>query len=90
MLERSEDGNAVVCATGHLRYVGAWLDQAALKRVMAAACADAGLDTLDLPDAVRVRDTGNERFWFNYDLHAADAEGRRLPPLSVLRETLPD
>ena len=90
VLERSEDGSAAVCATRHLRYVGAWLDQAALKRVMAAACADAGLDTLDLPDAVRVRDTGKERFWFNYDLHTADAEGRQLPPLSVLRETLPD
>lgn len=90
VLERTKDGSAVVCATGNLRYVGAWLDQTALKRVMAAACVDAGLQTLDLPDAVRVRDTGKERFWFNHDLHAANVEGRQLPPLSVLREILPD
>ncbi|WP_259938570.1 beta-galactosidase [Sulfitobacter sp. M368] len=90
VLERSEDGSAVVCASGHLRYVGAWLDQTALKRVLAAACANSGLETLDLPDAVRLRDTGKERFWFNYDLHAADVQGRHLPPLSVLRENLPD
>ncbi len=90
VLERTEDCSAVVCASRHLRYVGAWLDQTALKRVLAAACANSGLETLDLPDAVRLRDTGKERFWFNYDLHTAEVQGRHLPPRSVLRENLPD
>jgi len=86
VLERAQDGSAVVCGSGNLRYVGAWLDQTALRRVIGAACADAGLPTMDLPDAVRVRATGTELFWFNYDLHSADVEGRHLPPLCVLRE----
>lgn len=89
-LETTQDGEPLVVAQGKLRYVGAWLDQTALKRVVRAACDAAGIErTLDLPPGVRVRDTGSERFWFNHDVEERRVGDVTLPPVSVLRQDLP-
>ena len=89
-LETTQDGEPLVVAQGKLRYVGAWLDRTALKRVVRAACDAAGIErTLDLPPGVRLRDTGRERFWFNHDIEEHRVGDLTLPPVSVLRQDLP-
>ena len=85
--ERSTAGEPVVMATGRTHYLGGWLDETALRRVIARACAAAGIDILSLPEGLRRRNTGAERFWFNYSTEERKVAGRTLPPLSVLRET---
>jgi len=54
--------------------------------VFARACDDAGIETLDLPEGVRIRDTETERFWFNYETEAQMVEGRALPACGLKRE----
>ena len=87
-LERTVDGEAVVVSQGKLRYVGAWLDQTALRRIVRVACEAAGVDCLpDLPRGVRLRDTGRERFWFNHDVEEHRVGDLTLAPVSVLRQS---
>lgn len=88
VLESTTDGQAVVVAQGRLIYVAGFLDRDAMRRLITMASDRAGLETLDLPESVRCRDTGDERFWFNYGTQTEDADGRALPPLSVTREVL--
>lgn len=86
--ERTADGAAVVMSSGHQSYVGAWMDDVALRRVIGAACARAGVPTMDLPDGVRLRACGEERFWFNHTTQAVQIDGFTLPPCGVRRERL--
>lgn len=86
--ERTLDGAAVVMSSGNLNYVGAWMDATALRRVIGAACARTGVSTMDLPDGVRLRDCGTERFWFNHTTQAVQINGFTLPPCGVRREFL--
>lgn len=86
VLEETETGAPVMVAGGGLHYLGAWLDQTALARVLGGLCSERGLETLTLPEGVRRRDTATERFWFNYDNAPHEVDGRLLEPASVLRE----
>lgn len=83
---RLEDGRPLMMREGGLRYLGGWLDRAALDRVLRGACQEAGVETLGLPPGLRVRDAGPWRFWFNYGPVETEAHGVRLPPAGVLRE----
>ncbi|CUI44556.1 beta-galactosidase [Cognatishimia activa] len=83
---RSKDGEAAVVSNGDVTYVAAWLNQTALRRVLAPIAEGQGLDVLDLKDGVRVRDTATERFWFNYGASETEYDGRRLEAASVIRE----
>ncbi|MEQ8480379.1 MAG: beta-galactosidase [Hoeflea sp.] len=88
VLERTADNEPAVVARGKLIYCAGWLDADAMFRLVQNLSARAGLGTLDLPDDVRCRDTGTERFWFNYGACEHTVQGRSLPPISVTRETL--
>ncbi|TDT75614.1 beta-galactosidase [Litoreibacter halocynthiae] len=88
VLERSVDGLAVVMGTGRLCYIGAWPDQDALRRIIGQECEIAKIATLDLPDGVRVRDCGTERFWFNYNSEAVSVDGLTLDAAGVCRQTI--
>ena len=83
---RLADGRPVMMRTGAVRYLGGWPDEEALAHILRDACAEAGVETLDLPEGVRVRDAGAHRFWFNYGPEAAQAHGVALPPAGVHRE----
>ncbi|MGR3683277.1 beta-galactosidase [Sagittula sp.] len=87
VVERSATGAPALMREGRVSYLGGWPDPVAGRRIIAGLCARAGLDTVELPEGVRRRDTGAERFWFNHTEHAIRVEGRDLPPLSVTRET---
>lgn len=86
-IETTHDGEVVVVAQGNVTYVGGWLDQEVWRRVIQRACDHAGVKVLALPAGVRVRETANERFWFNYDTETHTLDGLTLQPISVHRES---
>lgn len=88
--ERSVDGAPVIMGSDRLSYVGAWLDQNALRRLIKRKCAAAGIATMDLPDGVRVRDCAEERFWFNYNAEPVVVDGRTLDAAGVHRQSSTD
>ena len=71
-----------------MTYCGAWLDEAGADRLVRDLCARAGLACYDLPEGVRTRKAGSERFWFNHGLEHAQTPAGVLPPAGVLR--IPD
>ncbi|MEV8468528.1 beta-galactosidase [Fluviibacterium sp. DFM31] len=85
ILVRTEAGEAALVAQGQILYSAGWFDPSAMMRVMRLACLRAGIDTMDLPGGVRCRDTGTERFWFNYDTETHVVAGMTLDPVSVTR-----
>ncbi|AXI44690.1 beta-galactosidase [Sulfitobacter sp. SK012] len=88
VIEQDENGAPALMREGNLHYLAGWPDHAAARRIFGALCTQAGLKIHDLPSGVRCRDTGSERFWFNYDTTSHKIGGVTLPPISVLRETL--
>lgn len=85
---QTSDGEAVAVSQSGMTYVGGWLDQAGWQRLLSTACAISGLATVDLPAGLRRRDTGTERFWFNYDTESHTVDGETFPPISVTRQVL--
>ena len=73
-------------ATKFGAYVG---DAAALDRLIGELCARAGVETRAMPVGVRLRETGRERFWFNYGAEPVETEAGTIPAAGVLRTGLP-
>lgn len=82
--ERSADGWPAIMARHGLRYLAGWPDAEALARILAEACAEAGIATETLPEGLRCRDTATHRFWFNYDAGAVTHAGITLPAAGVV------
>ena len=66
VLSRFADRRPAVIASGRARYVGFWPDAQALTALMRHVTQAAGLGTIELPDAVRLRRRGDLLFAFNY------------------------
>jgi beta-galactosidase len=64
--EIAEHGHGLVWRHGSVHYVSATPTPALLQRLFAAAAAEAGIATTDLPEGVRLRRAGNLVFAFNY------------------------
>lgn len=82
----TEAGDAVVVKQRNQRYVGGWLDLAGWQRVIRALSLETGIETIEMPEGVRVRDTASERFWFNFSTEVQTVIGITLAPISVLRQ----
>ncbi|MEM1074790.1 MAG: beta-galactosidase [Pseudomonadota bacterium] len=67
-----QDGSPFMVRTGIMSYIGGWADAALWDRVLEIAAAQAGIDLLQLPDGLRIRDTSNLRFYINYGLEPAE------------------
>lgn len=65
-LAQFSDGGPALVAAGHHHYLACWPDAGLLSSLMAFMTRKAGLDTLDLPDGIRIRRRGNLLFAFNY------------------------
>ena len=87
VLSASEDRSVAVRKDGQV-YLGAWLDQVGLRRLFRSLCRESGVPVIDLPDGVRIRETANERFWFNYGSESQNAGDMDLPPVSLIRTPL--
>jgi beta-galactosidase len=81
--EMTTDGWPAIVGHGALRYLTGWPDDAALDRILAAACTGAGLPVTPLPEGLRRRDAGGTRFLFNYNPHPVTHDGITLPPAGV-------
>lgn len=87
VIEETADGWPVLIGA-RLRYLCGWPDDAAFGRILASACAEAGVVTDTLPQGLRCRTSGGHRFWFNYGPEPVTHRGRTLPAAGVLWEPL--
>jgi beta-galactosidase len=62
----TKDGHTVLMRAGKLAYLGGWPDDAGWDAILGRACTALGLATEDLPEGLRLRDTEQHRFAFNY------------------------
>ncbi|WP_421701873.1 beta-galactosidase [Aliiroseovarius sp.] len=85
---RLAGGAPLAMRAGQVTYLGGWLDQDGLIRLLRDTCAEAGIETLDLPEGLRIRDTGHERFWFNHTPRDMVFAGYDIPAAGVLRQLL--
>ena len=66
VLSQFVDGRPALVASGRAHYLGFWPDAATLAAMMRHFAHKAGLATVDLPEAVRLRRRGDLLFAFNY------------------------
>lgn len=69
----ADDGFPISAHRGGLTYLAGWPDAALWRQVLKRAAHDAGLQTHDLPDGLRLRDHGKVRTLVNYGNTEADA-----------------
>jgi beta-galactosidase len=81
--ERTVDGRPAAVTAGGLTYLAGWPDATALDRLVATACADAGLTYRPMPEGLRRVETTTHRFFVNYGAEAATHEGRTIPGAGV-------
>jgi beta-galactosidase len=84
----SEAGEPFAMNKDNQTYLGGWLDDATLDQFILTTCAAAQVYTLPMPEGVRIRTTGTERFWFNYADQSVACHGIELEPAGVSRVTL--
>jgi beta-galactosidase len=81
--ESTSDGWPAVVSAGAVHYMAGWPDDAALDRMLMAACAAQGINVDPLPEGLRRRDTGTHRFWFNYNPVPVEWGGVVIEPAGV-------
>ena len=84
----TEAGAPVAKQAGRVTYMAGWGDATALDRLVNMLCVRARIATVKMPEGVRCRETGSERFWFNHNTTPAETPVGILPAAGVLCETL--
>ncbi|MCC1494844.1 beta-galactosidase [Cognatishimia sp. F0-27] len=80
-----EDGTPVLVGSQACFYCAAWLDESGLDRLVACVAKRADLSVTPMPEGLRCRDTGAERFWFNHTNAEIDSPDGPVPAAGVLR-----
>ncbi len=83
IIETTSKNDPAIIGTTKLQYIAGWADQLALTRVLTRICANIGIKAEALPLGVRVRDAGNVRFLFNYDVEPHVINGKQIAAASV-------
>ncbi|MEX3017897.1 beta-galactosidase [Gymnodinialimonas hymeniacidonis] len=83
VIEHDTQNRPLMVRAHHLSYLAAWPDTTAIQRILTRAAIAAGLDPIDLPKDIRIRDTGRTRFVFNHSPDSVEFEGQTLPPAGV-------
>lgn len=60
------DGSAAMVTGGRFSYLGAWAEPDLLRQILQTIFARVGVETINLPDHIRLRKRGNLTFAFNY------------------------
>ena len=81
-----EDGQPAVMSAGKVHYIGGWPDPVAWRRLIESACQAEGIETVALPDNLRIRDTQKRRYVFNYGPAAVTVDGQTVPAAGVIWE----
>lgn len=77
------DGTAFMMRAGGTAYIGGWPDPELWDRIIQAETARAGVETVALPEGLRIRDTATHRFYFNYGPETCQFGDVELPPAGV-------
>ncbi|MFK7761785.1 MAG: beta-galactosidase [Roseobacter sp.] len=85
---RYTDDTAFAMCAGKTTYIGGWPDATLWDRLVAQAAKKCGIDTLHLPEGIRLRDTPTHRFYFNYGPKPCHFEGMTLLPAGVAWKAL--
>ena len=80
---KTKDGRPAIMSAGKLHYLAGWPDEAAFDAILVDAAKAERLEVLDLPEGLRVRDTGTHRFVFNYAPEVVTYDGTQIPPAGV-------
>ena len=85
-----ETGEPVLAKSGTVSYLAGWPDAALWDRIIKRLCDDCDIETTEMPDGVRRRDTATHRFYFNYGPELALIDGLELPSAGVHWQKLSD
>jgi len=85
---QTTDGQPAIMGNTHLRYLAGWPDEATFDQIIQAACGECGIQTVTLPDGLRIRDTATHRFVFNYAKYPQDWNGTTVAAAGVHWELL--
>jgi len=88
VIETTIDGDAAIVRQGNITYIAGWPDQIALTHLFKNICSMAGIPTIAMPDGLRIRDTGTERFWFNYNSYTVNYDQIEIPPANLIRVSI--
>lgn len=80
---RRQDGLPAMMG-GKISYLAGWPDDQTLTSILRELCQAQGIATWDLPDALRKRDSGARRFWFNHGATPLVWQGHDIPPAGVM------
>ncbi|MEM7710814.1 MAG: beta-galactosidase [Pseudomonadota bacterium] len=83
-VEATEDGTAVLIRRGNRAHLTGWPDAVAARRILGDLAREAGLETHDLPDGLRLREAGGTRFVFNYADRPQTFDGQEVPAAGLL------
>ncbi|MEL7183538.1 MAG: beta-galactosidase, partial [Pseudomonadota bacterium] len=86
VVERTADGTPILLRDGKRFHLAGWPDAEAARRILRDLAHAAKIPTQTLPDGVRIRDTGSERFIFNYSPQAQPFQGGTIPAAGVIRQ----
>jgi len=88
VLEELNDGSPVLIESGNTYYLGASLDNSALKRVLTGLCEKLNIKVVNLPEGVRIRSTASHQFVFNHNAESVEFEGQFVAAAEVVISAL--
>lgn len=66
IIDQTNEGAAILLQKDNWLYLGAWLDDDALRQMFTRILCELDIETLELPHGVRIRRTQDHTFFFNY------------------------
>lgn len=78
------NSESVMKRTNGIRYLGGWPDQTLWARIIQKAAHESDIETINLPDGFRLRDTLHHRFGFNYSPEPVEFMGNIIPAAGVI------
>ena len=88
VVHRTETGRPVLLEQNANFYLCGWPDAEYAHSLFANLLSQLDIDTQELPEGLRLRETKAHRFWFNYDNQPVVYRGLELPPAGVKIEAL--
>ncbi|MEL6642994.1 MAG: beta-galactosidase [Pseudomonadota bacterium] len=79
----TEQGRPATLQGGPITYLAGWPDDALWDRIVTTACDAVGITTTPVPHGLRLRDTRDYRFAFNYNAEPVTFDGVTLPAAGV-------
>ncbi|MFV2053205.1 beta-galactosidase [Aliiroseovarius sp. YM-037] len=89
IVRQTESGAPALVHAGDLHYLAGWPDEDTFRAIVRDLCDGVGIQTHDLPDGLRIRDTESHRFYINYAPEQITFNGISVPPAGAVWTDLP-